>query len=555
MIGLLSVVRWIALCGPALWLFASVGTARSDPCPSAAISPRPFYGGCTTCVPNVGSFGYYPTTWRRWPGEERPAETFPQSIGAESIPAPEPEGPIPAPFDEPRRVPGGVPIPDPTLPDGPPSGPLGGDSLLPPREPVPESPALPEAEEPAEPPAGRPAEVPAEPNPMPLSPGGPADSFGPPESPLDEPSPLPGMEDSPLAEPPGASGLPESEPALPGEPAAPAPLDPTGEDPIPGLRSLPADGGAAAAAPMPGDILSAPSLVPATPPMPGDAAKAPTPTRATRPEVASSQGEPVAPAPGSAGVLPAEARDQWVASRPDWRSSQATTPAIQQPGDEPRDDAAEEPSEHLQTGPAALPIAEMPPVAPLPPRDEAATESDTDADADVRGDAQRDTEPMAPADAPALRIPQDEPPSSLEVSSPEPPSPKTSSLKPAAFIVGQATPLDAADSRPADLDGFCLYELSANERWVEGNPRWSAEYSGRKYLFSSQEHRDRFLADPTRYAPAYAGHDPVLAVEAGRRIPGKTDYCVNYDGRLYMLSSGVTLARFQRDPARYASRN
>jgi YHS domain-containing protein len=176
----------------------------------------------------------------------------------------------------------------------------------------------------------------------------------------------------------------------------------------------------------------------------------------------------------------------------------------------------------------------MPPVAPLPPQDEAASEPDTD----THEDAHAEMEPVAPPDAPTLRIPQDEP---------------TSLLKPAAFIVGQATPLDPGDSRPADLDGFCLCELSANERWVEGNPRWSAEYSGRKYLFSSQQHRDQFLADPTRYAPAYAGHDPVLAMEAGRRIPGKTDYCVNYDGRLYMFSSGVTLARFQRDPGRYAS--
>jgi len=534
MIRPLSVVRWIAMCGPVFWLFANVETARSDPCPSVAISPRPFYGGCTTCIPNVGSFGYYPTTWRRWPGEERREQTFPQSIGAESIPAPEPEGPLPAPFAEPRPAPEGVPIPDATLPDGPPSGPLGGDSLLPPEEPVPESPALPETEQPAE--------VPAEPNPMPLSPGGLPDSFGLPESPIPEPSPLPGMENPPLTEPPGASGLPEPEPALPGKPAAPAPLDPTGEDPIPGLRSVPTDGGAAAAAPMPGDILSAPCLVPANPPMPGSDAKAPTPAGATRPEITSSQGEPAAPAPGSAGVLPVEARHEWVASRTDWRPSHAPTPAIEQP-EEPGDDAAEEPGEHLQTGPAALPIAEMPPVAPLPPH------------ADTHGDAHGDTEPVAPADAPTLRIPQDEPTSSLEMSSPETPSRKTSSLKPAAFIVGQATPLDPSDSRPADLDGFCLYELSANERWVEGDPRWSAEYSGRKYLFSSQQHRDQFLADPTRYAPAYAGHDPVLAVEAGRRIPGKTDYCVNYDGRLYMFSSGVTLARFQRDPGRYASKD
>ena len=32
-------------------------------------------GGCI-CVPNAKNFGYYPTKWRRWPGEQRPGQAF-----------------------------------------------------------------------------------------------------------------------------------------------------------------------------------------------------------------------------------------------------------------------------------------------------------------------------------------------------------------------------------------------------------------------------------------------------------------------------------------------
>jgi len=529
MIRPLRVVRWIALCGPAVWLLVSAEAAWSDPCPSSAISPRPFYGGCVPCIPSVGTFGYYPTTWRRWPAEVTPEQAFPQSLGRESIPTPEPEGPIPGPLDEPRPAPDSMPIPDVTLPDGLPPDPPAGQSLFPPEEPLPESPLPPDAE--------RLAEPPLEPTPMPLEPGGLPDSPGEPGTVAPEPSRLPGTETNPLFGPSGEPGFPEPEPITPGEPepitpgepAAPAPLDPTGEDPIPGLRSLPpGEGEGAAAAPMPGEMLSAPSLTTARVPMPETPAESQRPTRAERPRVASLQSDP--PPAGSADsedILRAEAKDERVAQRAEWTTGGAPTPSVEQPdGDAP-------------SSLASLPIGEMPPMAPLPPGDEAAPEPDADGDTDPS--AGRNLEPVGPADAPALEIPLAEPG----------PSPEAPSLKPAAYVADPATPLGPNDSRPAALDGFCLYELSANERWVEGDPRWSAEYRGQKYAFSSRQHRDRFLADPARYAPACAGHDPVLVVEAGRRIAGKTDYCVHYDGRLYTFSSAVTLARFQRDPGRY----
>jgi YHS domain-containing protein len=49
----------------------------------------------------------------------------------------------------------------------------------------------------------------------------------------------------------------------------------------------------------------------------------------------------------------------------------------------------------------------------------------------------------------------------------------------------------------------------------------------------------------------YSAHDPVLAVEENRRVPGHTDYCVMYNGQLYMFSSSATLARFKESPEKY----
>jgi len=44
----------------------------------------------------------------------------------------------------------------------------------------------------------------------------------------------------------------------------------------------------------------------------------------------------------------------------------------------------------------------------------------------------------------------------------------------------------------------------------------------------------------------------VLLVDGSRQVPGQTDFCVTYDGRLYAFSSAITLKRFQKNPDRYA---
>jgi len=124
--------------------------------------------------------------------------------------------------------------------------------------------------------------------------------------------------------------------------------------------------------------------------------------------------------------------------------------------------------------------------------------------------------------------------------------------QPREQLSGRSQDVGEVGSMPLALEGFCLVELGENERWLPGNPRWSVVYQGRKYLFSGPTQRQRFLAAPHRYAPVYSAHDPVLIVDGNRRVPGQTDYCVIYDGRLYMFSGSATLARFKENPDRYA---
>ena len=106
---------------------------------------------------------------------------------------------------------------------------------------------------------------------------------------------------------------------------------------------------------------------------------------------------------------------------------------------------------------------------------------------------------------------------------------------------------------PVALGGYCPVELLISERWAQSDPRWTATHEGRRYLFAGEAQQRQFLDDPDHFVPVHSGNDPVLVVDAQRRVPGRTDYCVTYEGRLYMFSTAETLARFQEKPKRYAA--
>ena len=120
-------------------------------------------------------------------------------------------------------------------------------------------------------------------------------------------------------------------------------------------------------------------------------------------------------------------------------------------------------------------------------------------------------------------------------------------------VVGRLdSALKPANASPG-LNGYCPVELVENEKWAVGDPRWALVHRGRKYLTSGPTQQQRFMANPDRYAPVLSGGDPVWSVDGNRFVEGKTDFCVVYDGRLYMFVEAATLARFRQAPKRYAA--
>lgn len=61
----------------------------------------------------------------------------------------------------------------------------------------------------------------------------------------------------------------------------------------------------------------------------------------------------------------------------------------------------------------------------------------------------------------------------------------------------------------------------------------TAEWNGATFAFASEANRDRFLADPAAFAPAFDGHC-AFGVAKGGKVPGDPHYWRVVDGTLYL---------------------
>jgi YHS domain-containing protein len=160
--------------------------------------------------------------------------------------------------------------------------------------------------------------------------------------------------------------------------------------------------------------------------------------------------------------------------------------------------------------------------------------------------------PVSPAPnmaGPSVAAPPTSPPNSLAAS--------TGPTVPASRPIDP--PKTAADSKPPTnplfgLDGFCPVQLVENARWQPGQRAWGAIHRGRTYLFAGPEERNRFMANPDRYAPVSSGDDVVLMLEQGRSVSGHRDHGAQFEGHVYLFASEETLAKFCSNPHYYADR-
>lgn len=97
----------------------------------------------------------------------------------------------------------------------------------------------------------------------------------------------------------------------------------------------------------------------------------------------------------------------------------------------------------------------------------------------------------------------------------------------------------AAGEQYVDASGYAVsgYDVTAyfgeNPAPTPGRASITAEWNGALWAFASEANRDRFLADPAAYAPAYDGHC-AFGVAKGGKVPGDPTLWRVVDGVLYL---------------------
>lgn len=106
---------------------------------------------------------------------------------------------------------------------------------------------------------------------------------------------------------------------------------------------------------------------------------------------------------------------------------------------------------------------------------------------------------------------------------------------------------------PLAFDGFCPVTLRSNRKWVAGNAQFGAIHRGRTFLFTSDEQRQQFLANPDAFCPVFSGVDPVMLLDNNQVVEGSRRYGFDYRGAFYLFSSQESMNRFKSQPDQYAA--
>jgi len=83
------------------------------------------------------------------------------------------------------------------------------------------------------------------------------------------------------------------------------------------------------------------------------------------------------------------------------------------------------------------------------------------------------------------------------------------------------------------IKGYDTVAYFTEGKAVKGNKDFSTEYLQAKWLFSSQENLDLFVANPEKYAPQYGGYC-AYAVSQNTTASIKPELFTIHDGKLYL---------------------
>jgi YHS domain-containing protein len=119
----------------------------------------------------------------------------------------------------------------------------------------------------------------------------------------------------------------------------------------------------------------------------------------------------------------------------------------------------------------------------------------------------------------------------------------SSVLSAAAPALAQTTPRTAKVA----IKGYDTVAYFTAGKPTKGNPSISEVWDGTRYLFSSEENRKLFAANPDKYAPQFSGYC-AASLAHGVKLEAEPENFIISDGRLYLFARPVPPDMLAKQP-------
>lgn len=112
---------------------------------------------------------------------------------------------------------------------------------------------------------------------------------------------------------------------------------------------------------------------------------------------------------------------------------------------------------------------------------------------------------------------------------------------------------DGAEVATAGAGGYDPVSYFTESKPVRGNGKYTAEYEGVTYLFSSEANKNAFEKDPAKYLPAYGGYC-AYGVAVGKKFWGDPEVWEIVDGTLYLNLDKSIQQEWSKDKPGYITK-
>jgi len=100
------------------------------------------------------------------------------------------------------------------------------------------------------------------------------------------------------------------------------------------------------------------------------------------------------------------------------------------------------------------------------------------------------------------------------------------------------------------IRGYDTVAYFTDSKAVPGKDEFTTEWMGAKWKFASQEHLDKFKAEPAKYAPQYGGYC-AYGIAKDNVVKVEPDQFTVVDGKLYLNYDADINKKWRADQAGY----